>query len=383
MVELVQALNIVPSVKPKMKWPLQNISIIDFSQNVAGPYAAMILAELGAKVTKVESPTGDPTMGWGPPFWDGYSPTYLALNRNKTKVVVNLKTAKGRRSIRRLMESADAVIVSSRPEALKRLRMDYASVRKEFPHVVYAELTAFGRRGPRASQPGYDPLMQALGGIMSVTGRPDGEPTRVGVSIIDMAAGMWLALGTLSALEMRKRTKAGHLVSVSLYETSIAWMAYHIQSFFASGISPVGWGSGTAMISPYEAFPTSDGDLVIAAGNDNLFHGLCKALGHERWFEDDRFHTNANRVLNRSILKELIASVTRNKPSEYWTRRLDSFGVPTAPILGVGAVATDPQLRATGIIQRIHHGKIKNFKSVGLPLTIDGQRPPLRLAPPK
>ncbi len=365
-----------------MLWPLQDIKVLDLSQNVAGPYAAMILAELGADVTKVESPTGDPTKGWGPPFWDGLSPTYLALNRNKGSVTIDLKTRGGRESLHRLIRSADVVIVSNKPEALKRLGAGYAEVRKKHPRVIYGEITAFGKTGPRASQPGYDPLMQALGGIMSVTGRPGEEPIRVGVSIIDMSAGMWLALGVVSALLTRKSTGKGRLVSVSLYETSVAWMAYHIHSFFASGTSPVGWGSGTAMIAPYEGFPTSEGFLIIAAGNDSLFRRLCQCLGKEEWAGDPRFKTNADRVRNRTVLKGLISKVTRKKPTGYWEKKLASLGVPSAPILNVEGVVADPHLAATGMIQKINHKKIRGFKSVGIPLNLDGKRPPLRIPPP-
>jgi crotonobetainyl-CoA:carnitine CoA-transferase CaiB-like acyl-CoA transferase len=355
--------------------------VIDLTQNVAGPYAGMVLAELGAEVTKVEPPQGDATRAWGPPFWEGRSPTYLAINRNKNVVRLDLKTARGRAELAKLLKRADVLLSSSRPGAMERIGLGYTSIKRNYPHMIYGEITPFGNGGPRSLEPGYDPLMQALTGIMSVTGRPSDPPMRVGVSIVDMTAGLWLALGTLAALQMRGTTARGHRVSVSLYETGIAWMAYHFASYWASGVSPHGWGSGVSMIAPYEAFLTSDGWVIIGAGNDGLFAKLCGALGHVEWRKDPRFRTNANRVENRRELAAMIESITKSKTSAGLEALLKIEGVPASPVSDVGKALGDAQLDSLRMIQTLPGSPIQGFKSVGVPFTIDGTRPPLRRVP--
>ena len=362
-------------------WPLAKTEVVDLTQNVAGPYAGMILAELGATVTKVEPPQGDATRTWGPPFWKGRSPTYLAINRNKDVVRLDLKTKKGRTALERLLKRADVVLTSARPGAMKRMGLDYESVSRRYPRVVYGEITPFGTGGPRAAEPGYDPLMQALTGIMSVTGHQGDPPIRVGVSIIDMTAGLWLAIGTLAALTMRGLSAEGHKVSVSLYETGLAWMAYHFGSFWASGVSPLAWGSGVAMIAPYEGFRTSDGWVVIAAGNDGLFGSLSNAFGHQEWAKDERFRTNADRVEHRQELSKLIEEVTRKVTTAELEALLKRHGVPAAPVRDVARALADPQVEALKMVQSLRSAPIPGFKSVGMPFTIDGLRPPLRSVP--
>ncbi|MDA4130021.1 MAG: CoA transferase [Thaumarchaeota archaeon] len=363
--------------------PLENLRVIDITQNVAGPYAAMILAELGAAVTKIEPPRGDATRSWGPPFWNGYSASYLALNRNKDSLKLDLTTPKGKKALLQLISKADVFLESGRLGSMKRLRLDYANLRKINPRLIYAELTAFGITGPRASEAGYDPLMQAVGGIMSVTGRAGQEPTRVGVSIVDMATGMWTAISILGALRLRDKTGRGHKVTTALYETAIAWMAIQFGSYWASGVAPTGWGSGVSMISPYEAFRATDGWVVIGAGNDKLFESLSTVLTRPEWALDQRFANNADRVKNRVELHDLIEAITITKPKKYWERTLKKMNIPVALLLTLDDVSKDSQLRASGIVQSIKNPKIKNFKSIGLPLRIDGDRPPLRMPPPE
>ncbi|WAH37143.1 CaiB/BaiF CoA transferase family protein [Alicyclobacillus dauci] len=362
-------------------WPLEGVKVLDLTQNVAGPYAAMILAEFGADVTKVEPNSGDATRSWGPPFWNGYSPTYLALNRNKTLVSLDLKTPDGKQALLRLLDEADVLIVSNRPAALKRLELDYDTVSKRYPQLIYAEITAFGHYGPRQMDPGYDPLMQAMGGIMSVTGHPGDEPVRVGTSVIDMGTGMWMAMGVLSALRLRDKTGQGHRITGALFETAVGWMAYHLPAYWASGDTPHGWGSGTAMIAPYEAFPTTSGWIVIAAGNDKLFRDLSCVLGHPEWSSEENYKSNAMRVVNRVHLHEEISAVTSTQTSDFWIQLLVDAGIPVAPVADVAQLMENPQLQASDLIQEAFHADIPNFKSVGLPLCIDGMRPPLRTVP--
>lgn len=362
--------------------PFEGLRVVDLSQNVAGPYATMVLADLGAEVIKVEPPQGDPTRTWGPPFWDGHSPSYMALNRNKKAIRLDLKAEEGISSLMKMLQDADVLMVSSRPGAMKRLNLDYDSIHSKFPRIIYAELTAFGEEGPRASEPGYDPLMQAMGGIMSVTGLQGQEPVRVGVSIIDKTTGLWTALGILTALSLREKTGEGHKIGTSLYETAIAWMSIHFAGYWGTGEAPRPWGSGASMIAPYEAFQTVDGWLVIGAGNDRLFQKLSSALGKPEWTSDSRFRTNSDRVKNRRELRGLIQEITKTKKSEEWESHFKKFEIPVAPVKTLDQIDKEPQLHALGIVQSIDHPEIANFRSIGLPLRIDGKRPPLRIPPP-
>lgn len=358
--------------------PLRRVRVVDLTQNVAGPYAAMVLAELGAEVVKVEPPQGDATRTWGPPFWEGRSPTYLAINRNKDLVTLDLKTEQGKKGLDRLLRRADVVLSSARPGAMERMGLGYRRVSARYPKIIYGEVTPFGARGPRSQDPGYDPLMQALTGIMSVTGHPGDPPIRVGVSVIDMTAGLWLAIGVLAALSTKGASAKGHRVSVSLYETGLAWMSYHFASYWASGVPPRGWGSGVAMIAPYEGFRTSDGWVVIAAGNDGLFANMSDALGHPEWARDARFSTNAERVGNRQELSRMIGEVTQGMTAAELEALLARHGVPSAPVRDVAKALEDPQVDALKIVQTLPRSPIPGFESVGMPFTIDGVRPPLR-----
>jgi crotonobetainyl-CoA:carnitine CoA-transferase CaiB-like acyl-CoA transferase len=363
-------------------WPLEGIRVVDLTQNVAGPYAGMILAEMGASVIKIEPPGGDPTRTWGPPFWEGESPSYMALNRNKSGKTIDIKLPEGKAELHTLLETADVFLVSTRPGVMKRLELDYESLSVRYPKLIYGEITAFGNHGPRSAEPGYDPLMQAMAGIMSVTGHEGQEPVRVGTSIIDMTTGMWLATGLIGALRLRDQTGKGQWVTSSLYETAVGWMCYHIPSYWGTGVSPKRWGSAPAMISPYEAFPTKDKWIVIAAGNDRLFQKLCLVLGKREWSEDPRFITNAQRVQHRSELKTWISELTKQADSVHWIELLSGEGIPVAPVLNVEEMLAEPQLGASGMIQSIDHPKISDFKSVALPLRFNDQRPPLRFPPP-
>lgn len=364
--------------------PLEGISVLDLTRNVAGPYATMILAELGADVVKVEHPgTGDDTRQWGPPFWGGDGPLFVALNRNKRSLTLDLRETDARTVLDRLVESADVVLESFRPGALERLGYGYPWAAAGNPRVIYCSITPYGEHGPLRDRSGYDPLMQAYAGIMSMTGEPDGVPVRAGVSIVDMGTGMWAALAVVVALLQRRETGRGQRIITSLYETALAWMCYHLTTYWASGTPPARHGSGTATIAPYEMFATQDGHLMIAAANDGLFVRLCEALGNPGWVGDERFRHNPDRVRNREALHAAIEAVTRTRPTDRLAELLTSRGVPVSPIRSVEQVAADPQAVALGIYQTIPHPLIPGFRSVGLPLLMDGERPPLHRRPPR
>jgi len=363
--------------------PLESVRVLDFTRNVAGPFATMILGELGADVVKIEPPDGgDDARQWGPPFWGGETPTFLALNRNKRSVVLNIKDPGARPVLDRLAGISDIVVESARPGTMDRLGYGYGWASPLNRRVIYCSITPYGDRGPLKDRPGYDPLMQAYGGLMSVTGEPGRPPVRSGTSLIDMGTGMWAVIAILAALEQRRATGAGQRIVTSLYETALMWMTYHLTSYWASGTAPRKVGSGTPMIAPYEAFATREGHLVIAAGNDRLFARLCETLGHPEWTADERFRRNADRVRHRETLHALIESRTREWASGDLAASLEEIGVPASPILSAEEVAADPQALALGIFQSISHPAIPHLVSIGVPFLLGGDRPPLRRHPP-
>lgn len=363
--------------------PVRGVRVLELARNVAGPFATMILAELGADVVKVEHPGGgDDARQWGPPFWSGETPTFLALNRNKRSITLDLHEPSARPVLERLLGTSDVLVESFRPGFLDRLGYGYAWAASHTPRIVYCSITPYGDRGPLRDRPGYDPLMQARGGVVSVTGAPGRPPVLCGISVIDMGTGMWAAIAILAALGQRRAAGRGQRIVTSLYETTLMWMAYHLASYWASGVAPSRVGSGTVMIAPYEAFATRDGHLGIAAGNDRLFGRLCQALGHPEWAGDDRFLRNEDRVRNRDALHATIEAVSRTWTAQELADALDRAGVPASPISSAAEVAADPQALALGIFQSAPHPTIPGFLSMGLPVLLDGVRPPLRRCPP-
>lgn len=354
--------------------PLSGITVVEIGHSVAAPYAGYILSELGAEVIKVENPNGgDYARGWGPPFWDGAASAYHALNRGKCGITVDFsKPEEAARLKRLILDRADAVIQNLRCGVMDRHGLGAAELTAEKPELIYCDLGAFGEGGPLSDKPGYDPLMQAFAGIMSVTGEGgDRPPIRVGVSIIDMGSGMWATIGILAALFERTRTGRGAAVATSLYETALAWMSVPLAGYAANGEIRKPKGSGTVEIAPYQCFATREGWLMIAAGNDNLFRKLCAALSAPELAQDPRFRSNADRVSHRDILIPLIEAVTREWPIEKLMAALDQAGIPNAPLQNVAEVSAHPQTAAVGILQ---HGPEGALPTVGMPLTFDGRR---------
>src|SRR5215471_487215 len=362
--------------------PLSDITVIELGHSVAAPYAAEILADLGATVIKVEKREGgDDARHWAPPYWRGSSAIFQSLNRNKFSVTVDLRDERERASLVRLIdERADVLIQNLRPGMVEELGLDAAALRARNKRLIYCGIGAFGRTGPLAHRPGYDPLMQAFGGLMSVTGEAGEPPVRVGTSIIDMGAGLWCAIGILSALHRRTLTGEGTTVDTSLYETSLAWMTYHAANYQASGEVPKRHGSGTYGIVPYRGYATRDGYLLVGAGNDNLFRKLATALGHPEWGDDPRFRDNPRRVANRVALDALIEHVTRSNTSAAWQAVLEAAGVPSAPMQSVDEVLAHAQTKALGMLQESPDGRLT---IMGLPLSFNGERPPFRRAAPQ
>ena len=365
------------------KLALDGLKVFELGSSVAGPYGAWILAQFGAEVIKVERPvTGDDARHWGPPFWHGSAAYFQALNRDKHGITVDFKNPKEVERLRRLIIESDGVVLQNfRPGLVAELGISAADIRRENNKVIYCNIGAFGDAGPYKERRGYDPLMQASAGLMSVTGEGgDRPPVRVGTSIIDMGTGMWTALGIMAAVRQRDESGEGCTIDASLYETAIAWMTYHAAAYDASGDIPKAAGSGMNAIVPYQAYECSDGYLVVAAGGDSLFVRLSKVLGHPEWPEDPRFKTNPDRVQNRDAINNAITEVMQRDTRAHWQEVLEDGGIPNAPILHMGEVLTHPQTEALGIVQK--DPAIDDMRLVGLPMKFDGERPPYRRTPP-
>lgn len=361
--------------------PLAGLRVADFSQNLAGPYGTQILADLGADVIKIEPPGGDPARRWGPPFVRGQGTLFQAVNRNKRSVILDLKTEDGRDRARALAAESDVVFQALRPGAAERFGIGYEAVRDTNPSVVYVSVLAYGMEGPLKNDPGYDPLMQARSGLMSVTGNPGGEPARAGTSIVDLGTGMWIAIGVLGALRERDRTGHGCHVTTSLLDTALAWMSFHLTGYLATGDLPGPMGTSIAMIAPYEAFPCTDGSVMIAAGNDDIFRRLCRALGLDLAARPD-YAENADRVANSERLAETIGERTRRHSVAELLRLLSDHRVPAAPIHDVPAALADPQTAATGMVQRYANPDLGDYVDIPMPVRWDGRRAAMRRFPP-
>ena len=361
--------------------PLAGISVVDFSQNLAGPYATQILADLGADVIKVEPPGGDSARRWGPPFIGGQSPLFQVANRNKRSVVLDLKREEDRRRARALTGKADVVVQALRQGAPERLGIGYEQVREDNLGVVYVSVTAYGTEGPLKDDPGYDPLMQARSGLMDVTGHPDGGPARVGTSVVDFGTGLWTAVAVLAALMERSSSGKGCHITSSLFDTSLAWMSYHLTSLLSLGSVPTRMGTSIGMIAPYQDFPCVDGTVLIAAGNDVTFARLCVALGLDL-AANPEFASNASRVARREQLARLIADRTRSRSAASLLELLQKHQVPSAPVHSVTEAASDPQTAASGMLRRGGHPEIKDYVDIPLPIRWDGKRAPFRRFPP-
>lgn len=367
-----------PSAPPPL--PLAGCTVVELGHSVAGPFAGQILSDLGARVLKVEKPKGDDARHWGPPFVDGASATFQALNRNKQSISLDLRKPDELAALQAfIVDHADAVIQNMRPGQVDELGLDADTLRGRAPRLVYCNLGAFGAAGPLADRPGYDPLMQAFSGIMSVVGEPGGAPVRVGPSIVDMGCGMWGALGIVSLLLRRATTGVGGVVDASLLETAIGWMGLFCAQYQASGELPRKNGSGQTGIVPYRAFATADGDVVVSAGNDTLFARLCRMLDHADWLDDPRFVSNPLRVEHAAVLNPLLEDCFRAQTTAVWMERLEKAGIPCAPVQNVAQMLAHAQTRAIGILQQVPGSSID---LVGLPLRFDGQRPVPRSAPP-
>ena len=365
-----------------MTAPLADIQVCDLTQNLAGPYCGQILADLGATVTKIEPPGGDMAREWGPPFWGTRSALYLSVNRGKRSMVLDLKSAEGIEVLYRIARRSDVFMQASRLGVAKRLGFDYEAIRALRPDVIYTSVSAYGSKGPMSDQPGYDPLMQAYTGLMSTTGYEGGPPTRVGGAVVDYGTGMWAAIAVLAALRRRDATGEGADLEVALLDTTLGWVSYHVTGYLATGRIPGPMGSGVPAIAPYQAFATTDGHVMIAAGNDALFSRLCEALDMPALASDPRFVTNPLRSANHAALIPLVEERTRRYSTAELLDLTREHAVPCSAIRNIAEVVADPQLAAAELIANAPDAEVPDYRDVAIPLRMDGMRPHADMTPP-
>lgn len=361
--------------------PFAGLTVVEISTSVAAPFAGQIFSELGARLVKVEKSSGDDARGWGPPFWEGASAYFQALNRNKLSVVCDLRSAEELKDLTDfIVAHADVVIQNLRPGQVEKLGLDGETLTALKPSLIYCNLGAFGKAGPLKERPGYDPLMQAFSGIMSTTGEPGRPAVRVGASLVDMGTGMWAVIGALSALLKRQQTGEGAIVDVSLFETAACWVSLIAAQVLASGEVPQRQGSGTSGIVPYRGYLTKDGEIVIAAGSDKLFGLLCKVLGRPEWIADPRFVDNPSRVTNQKELYAMIEELVARQTTAQWIEVLEKAGIPCSAVNNLAQMLDHPQTKALGLVQNVPGTEMR---FVGLPLSFNGMRPKPLSAPPK
>ncbi len=360
---------------------LRGIRVLELGQVLSAPFAGAILGDLGAEVLKIERVEGgDDARRMGPDFRHGDALTFHMVNRNKKSVALDLKSEAGKAAFEKLAATADILIHNLRPGAPEALGIDGASMTARHPSLIYCAISAFGHKGPMADRPGYEPLIQAYSGLSSCNGGPDDPPMRLGVAVCDQGTGMWVVIGALAALQRRAATGRGCVVTASLLETALVWAAQRGDMWVNEGRMPEKHRSGHPALVPYEAFDASDGPFIICCGNDRLFVKLAGALGRPEWAEDPRFATNRARLTTKTTLVVLMGEILRLVPRAEWIARLETVGVPAAPINTLPEALAEPQSQVLGILQDVPG---EDYRLTGSPLSFDGVRPAIRNAAPR
>ena len=360
--------------------PLAGVRILDLSRILAGPYATMMLADLGAEVIKIEPPGGDDTRTWGPPFGGGEAAYFLAVNRGKKSVVLNLKTEAGKASLSGLIGESDALVENFRPGTLARLGFAPEHVQRRHPRLVWCSVSAYGQYGPLSSKPGYDAVMQGEAGWMGLTGPPEGPPTKLGASLADICAGMMASSGILAALFARERDGRGRRVDVALFDSVVATLCYQAQGYLLTGEEPVRSGNNHPSLTPYESFEAADGHVIVAVGNDALWKRFCEVAAPE--LDRPEFERNPDRVRHRPELRGLLEEVFRSREVAEWEQVLDEAGIPVGRVRSVAEILNSPQLRARGMVVDREHPAIGSLRLVGSPIQFDGENHTAGLPPP-
>jgi formyl-CoA transferase len=363
--------------------PLTGIRVLDLTRVLAGPYCTMFLGDLGAEVVKVEQPgVGDDTRGWGPPFTGGESAYFLCINRNKKSITVDLKRKEGIDLVRRLASFADVLIENFRPGTMERLGLGEENLRSLNPKLIYASLSGFGADGPMSDVPGYDLIVQAWGGLMSITGAPEGEPTKVGVAIIDLVAGLMLGKSIAAALFARQKHGIGQKIDTSLLEAEVASLINAGSNYLVGGKVPSRWGNAHPTIVPYQSFQTADSYLVIGVASEGIWHRFCQALGQTELADDARFAKNADRVENRAALIAILREMFRRHDNEHWLKLLNEAEVPCAPIQTIDQVFAAPQVRHRDMLVEVQHPTAGTVRMAGIPVKFSVTPASIRLPPP-
>jgi crotonobetainyl-CoA:carnitine CoA-transferase CaiB-like acyl-CoA transferase len=374
--------------------PLNGIRVLDLSRVLAGPWAGQLLADLGADVVKVEKPRGgDDTRAWGPPYLKdasgrntGEATYFLCANRNKRSIAIDIATPEGQAQVRALAGQADVVLENFKVGGLKRYGLDYASLKDDHPRLVYCSITGFGQTGPYAARAGYDFLIQGMGGLMSVTGGADGEPgagpQKVGVALTDIMTGLYATVAVQAALAERERSGLGQHIDLALLDVQIACLANQASNYLAGGQLPRRMGNAHPNIVPYQDFPTADGDIILAVGNDEQFARFCDVAGHAEWARDPRFSSNAQRVAHRAVLLPLLRQATVARSSADWIAALEAAGVPCGPINRIDEVFADPHVLARGLRMTLPHPLAGEVPLVSNPIRFSGSPVSYRRPPP-
>ncbi len=362
---------------------LAGIRILDLSRILAGPYCSMVLSDYGAEVIKVERPgEGDGTRQWGPPWVETESAYFLSVNRNKKSIELDLTKPKGLELAQRLAQKSDVLIENFKPGTAERLGLGYATLEAENPGLVYCSISGYGQTGPYRHRPGYDFMIQAQGGLMSITGPSDGEPHKVGVAIVDVSAGLFAATAILAALQSRNTTGTGQHIDVALLDAQIAWLANVAQNYLATGEPPIRHGNAHPNIVPYETFSTADGQLALAIGTSEQFERFCRTVDRPDLWANDRFQTNSQRVTHRKELVPELQRLFETRPTSEWLDMLTDASIPVGPINDIPAVLADPHVRARGMIQSVQHATLGKVDLVGPVAKFSDTPAAVRSAPP-
>jgi len=363
--------------------PLDGLTVVDFTRVLSGPYCTMLLADMGARVIKIEHPEkGDDTRGWGPPFVGEESAYFLSINRNKESLTLDLKKPGAAAIVDGLLQRADVLVENFRPGTMERLALGYEALAMKYPRLIYCSISGFGRTGPRRAQAGYDAVVQAEGGLMSITGDAQGPPFRLGVAISDIVSGMFAAQGIAMALYARERTGRGQLVDVGMLDSTAALLTYQAGICFATGAPPRRLGNRHPTIVPYETFAAADGDVVIAVGNDEQWRRFCDVADLDEIGRDARFLTNRLRVENYELLRPLLAQRLSARRRDDWLKDLRAAGVPCGAVRDVQEVLADPQLAEREMVTSVEHATLGALQVLGIPIKLSDTPGGVRTAPP-
>jgi crotonobetainyl-CoA:carnitine CoA-transferase CaiB-like acyl-CoA transferase len=363
---------------------LAGVTVIDFTRVLSGPFCTMQLADMGARVIKIEQPgRGDDTRGWGPPFINGESAYFLSINRNKESVTLDLKHPDAREIVDALLARADVLVENFRPGTMQRLGLGFDQIAAKYPRLVYCSISGFGQTGPRREEAGYDAVVQAEGGLMSITGAADGPGYRLGVAVSDIVSGMFAMQGITLALLARERTGKGQLVDIGMLDSTAALLTYQAGIYFATGTTPPRLGNRHPTITPYETFAASDGEFVIAVGNDDQWQRFCRVISAPDLASDERFATNRERLAHYDVLRPLIAERLRTRTRVEWVESLKADGVPCGSVRSVSEVLEDPQLDARGMVQSLDHSVAGTIRTLGIPVKLSATDGAVRTPPPQ